>query len=178
MKGVVFNLLQEVVSAEYGEDTWDSLLDAAELDGAYTSLGSYPDAELGRLVVAASQALRLPADDVVRWFGRNTMPLFAERYPALFTKHANSRSLLLGLNDVIHPEVRKLYPGADTPEFAYDASSPDTLLMEYRSERRLCAFAEGLIYGAGDHYGETVEIARPKCVKHGDGFCVLAITPR
>ena len=178
MKGIVFNLLQEVVSAEHGEDTWDSLLDAAELDGSYTSLGSYPDEELGRLVVAASEALNVPADDVVRWFGRQTMPLFVDRYPTLFVKHQNSRSLLLGLNDVIHPEVKKLYPGADTPEFAYDTSSPQTLVMEYRSQRRLCAFAEGLIHGAADHYGETVDIARPKCIKHGDDVCLLAITPR
>ena len=30
MKGIVFNLLEEVVRREYGEDTWDSLLEAAK----------------------------------------------------------------------------------------------------------------------------------------------------
>ena len=38
MKGIVFNLLEEVVTEAYGADAWDSLLDAAGLDGAYTSL--------------------------------------------------------------------------------------------------------------------------------------------
>ncbi len=54
MKGIIFNLVEEVVRNRYGEDTWDELLDAAGLDGAYTSLGSYPDEELLRLVAAAA----------------------------------------------------------------------------------------------------------------------------
>jgi hypothetical protein len=38
VKGIVYNLLEEVVSAEHGEDTWDVLVDAAGVDGIYTSL--------------------------------------------------------------------------------------------------------------------------------------------
>ncbi|MHB2000150.1 MAG: heme NO-binding domain-containing protein [Solirubrobacteraceae bacterium] len=177
MKGVVFNLLEEVVSAEHGAEVWDELLVAAALDGAYTSLGSYPDEQLYALVAAASNALRSPPDDVVRWFGRRTMPLFAERYPPLFAEHGNSRSFVLGLNDVIHPEVRKLYPGAATPQFAFDASDPNRLVMEYRSRRPLCAFAEGLLHGAADHFGERIAIERPRCVKHGEKHCVLVVSP-
>jgi hypothetical protein len=80
-------------------------------------------------------------------FGRRTMPLFAQRYGKLFAAHASTRSLALALNDVIQPEVHKLYPGAVTPVFAFDTSSQSTLVMEHRSARRLCAFAEGLLHG-------------------------------
>jgi hypothetical protein len=55
----VFNMLERIVTREYGEDTWDDLLDASGLDGAYTSLGSYDDADLGKLVSAASAELRV-----------------------------------------------------------------------------------------------------------------------
>ncbi len=57
MKGVVFNLLEDAVCEHHGDDAWDALLDAAELSGVYTSLGSYSDAEMGKLVEAASRAL-------------------------------------------------------------------------------------------------------------------------
>lgn len=57
MKGIIFNLLEEVVIIHYGEDTWDRLLTATALDGAYTSLGSYPDEQIQDLVGAASQML-------------------------------------------------------------------------------------------------------------------------
>jgi len=66
MKGIVFNLLEAVVRRDYGEDTWEALLEAAAADGAYSSLGNYPDAEMMNLVGAASSALKIPADDVVR----------------------------------------------------------------------------------------------------------------
>ena len=69
MKGVIFNLAEEVIVASYGEDTWDTLLDAAGLDGSYTSLGNYPDGDLFRLVDAASSHLGVPAHDVVRTLG-------------------------------------------------------------------------------------------------------------
>ena len=172
----MFNLLEQVVTSAHGDDVWDQLLDDAGVDGAYTSLGNYPDEELVALVTAASEALDTPADDVVRWFGEQTLPLFAVRYPQLFSAQSSTRSLVLNLNDVIHPEVEKLYPGASTPVFAFDTSSPETLLMEYRSSRQLCSFAEGLLLGTATHYGEQIVIEQPRCMKHGDDHCVLAIS--
>jgi len=173
MKGVVFNLLQEVVTAQYGEATWDRLLDAAQLEGAYTSLGSYPDADLEQLVEAAATALNLPGDQIVRWFGRSALPLLAERYPAFFEPHTTTRPFVLTLNEIIHPEVRKLYPGADVPVFDFDTSADDRLVIGYKSARKLCAFGEGLIEGAADHYGEQVVIEQPQCMNRGDARCVL-----
>jgi hypothetical protein len=174
VKGIIFNLLEEVVTQQLGEDTWDALLDAADLDGAYTSLGSYPDADLLALVAAASAALDKPADDVVRWFGVHAIPLLARKYPALFERHRATRPFLLTLNGIIHPEVRKLYPGADTPEFDVD-DADQALVLGYQSKRRLCALAEGLIEGAAAHFGETVRIEHPVCMKRGDAQCRLAL---
>lgn len=175
MKGIVFNLLEEIVVREHSEQTWELLLDRAGLDGAYTSLGSYPDVELMALVGAAADALGRPADEVICWFGRHALPLLAARYPALFTPHAGARSFVLTVNEIVHPEVHKLYPGAETPEFDFDASDPNRLVMEYRSARRLCAFAEGLVLGAGDHFGQTLSVAQQECMNRGDDRCLIAI---
>ena len=174
MKGVVFNLLEQLVARDYGEDAWDAILEASELDGVYTSLGSYPDEDFVRLVSAAADALAMPADDVVLWFGRNALPLFAGRYPQLFEPHVSARSFVLTLNDIIHPEVRKLYPGADVPEFDFDRRD-EILVMRYRSPRKLCSFAEGLLLGAADHYGERLTLEQPLCMKRGDAECVLEL---
>lgn len=175
MKGIIFNLLEQVVSRQYGEDAWDDLLDAAGLVGAYTSLGSYPDEDLGKLVGVASRTLSIPANDIIRWFGREALPALAESYPAFFSPHTDTRSFLLTLNDIIHPEVRKLYPGVDVPEFEFDISSDETLRMGYGSHRKLCAFAEGLIEGAAAHFGQVVSIVQPHCMLRGDESCDLDI---
>jgi len=80
MKGVVFNLLERLVARDFGEDTWDALLDASGLDGVYTSLGSYPDEHLGKLVGAASEALALPPDLAdLRRPGLNSLELLRVR---------------------------------------------------------------------------------------------------
>lgn len=176
MKGVIFNLLEQVVTDAHGESTWDALLETTGLEGSYTAVGSYPDEELIALVSAASAALDTPADDLVRWFGRASLPLLAKRYPAFFAPHDNSRAFILTLNDVIHPEVRKLFPGAYAPSFDFDTSDEHALALSYYSHRNLCSFAEGLVEGAADHYGEAALIEQSECTKRGDSRCVFHIS--
>jgi hypothetical protein len=173
MKGIIFNLAEEVVSGSHGQDTWDDVLDRAGLDGSYTSLGSYPDDELHRLVRAAAEGLEVPPADLLRQVGLGAMPLLAERFPRFFTPHRSARSFVLTLNDIIHPEVRKLYPGADAPEFGFDDSDPATLVLTYDSARKLCALAEGFLLGAAHHYRETVDLRHERCMHDGAPTCVI-----
>ncbi len=175
MKGIVFNLLEELVRRDHGEKTWDDLLDSAGLESANTSLCSYADEEMMRLVAAASAALQKPPETILRWFGRNAMPLLAEKYPSFFATQNTTRRFLLTLNDIIHPEVRKLYPGADVPVFDFDTTSPDVLLVGYKSERKLCALAQGFVEGAADRYGEDLSFEHLKCMHRGDEKCVFSI---
>jgi heme-NO-binding protein len=177
LKGIIFNVFEQLVARDRGEPAWDRLLEDSRLEGAYTSLGNYSDTDLSKLIEAGSAAWDVPADEVVRWLGREALPLFAERYPQFFDPHRTTAEFLLTLNEIIHPEVRKLYPGAGVPVFDY-AVSDHRLTMGYRSDRRLCMFGEGLIEGAAGHYGETVAIEQPTCMNRGDDSCVLEISFR
>src|SRR5438477_3791262 len=95
MKGIVFNLLEEVVLRQYGPETWDDLLDGAGAAGSYTSLGNYSDEEMHRLVVTAATTLDLTPAAVLRWFGQQAMPVLAERYPQFFDRHDSARNFIL-----------------------------------------------------------------------------------
>ncbi len=129
-----------------------------DLDGVYTSLGSYDDAEMQRLVSAAGTALSMSDDEVLRWFGQQAIPNMVKRWPDYFTAHQQTIPFLRSLNSVIHPEVRKLYAGAYCPHFDFTLPEDGSLLIGYRSPRRLCGLAHGFILGAGDHYGETLTV--------------------
>lgn len=178
MKGIIFNVLQDVVVEHHGEDAWDDLLDVAEVDGAYTAVGNYPDGELERLIAAACEARGEDAFAVTRWVGREAIPRFAQRYPRFFEAPTDARSFLRTISDIIHPEVRKLYPGASVPDFVFEGEPDGPLVMLYDSPRRLCAFAEGLILGAGDHYGEQLEPSQAACMHRGDPLCRIEIRSR
>lgn len=175
MKGIVFNLLEEAVSNDFGEATWDKLLDEADLSGAYTSLGNYPDSEVVALVDAASKALNLPTQDVLRWFGQRAIPSMVARYPVFFSSHTETRSFLLTLNNVIHPEVHKLYPGANTPMFDFGVGDDGGLIIGYSSSRKLCALAEGFMQGAAKHFQEQADITQSQCMHEGASKCVLHV---
>ena len=172
MKGIVFNLLEEVVTNEIGADTWDTLLDDAGLEGAYTSLGSYGDDEVLALVAAASQRLDMPPQAVLRWFGQRAIRILADRYPQFFARHESTIPFILTLNEIIHPEVRKLYPGADVPDFRFESLNDDGLVMEYVSARRMCGLALGMIEGAARHYGEQANVDEVQCMHRGASSCV------
>lgn len=177
MKGIIFNLLEEVVAAHAGEDAWDRLLEAVHADGAYTSLGNYPDEEFAKLISALSGKNGRSDRDTLKWFGQLSMPFLARRYPEFFEPYKNLRSFLLSLNDVIHAEVRKLYPGADVPMFEFEtpagSAGHDTLIIHYRSKRRLCLLAEGFIVGASERFGEQVTVTQPHCMLEGADACAL-----
>ena len=176
MKAVIFNLLEEVIVDAHGEQTWEDVLDLAGLDGVYTSLGNYDDAEIMHIVSAVSSHLSVTDDDALRWFGQRAIPGMAERWPHFFTPHRRAVELLRTLNDVIHPEVRKLYSGTDCPHFNFPSSTDASLVIGYRSPRKLCRLAHGFILGVGDHFGETLRVNHLECMHEGSDRCLLAVT--
>jgi hypothetical protein len=173
VKGIIFNLVEDVVSKAHGERVWDQLLTDADLDGGYTSMGDYPDEELYALVGAASKALDLPADDVIRTLGHGAALGLAGQYPQFFTPHRRTRDLVLTLNDVIHAEVRKIHRRADPPEFVFTDVGDAELLMEYRSRRGLCTLADGMLGGAAAYFGERATVTHEQCTHRGDEVCLL-----
>lgn len=158
MKGVIFNAVEEAVITLYSDDVWDDLLDAAGLDGDYTSLGSYPDAHLEALVGAAVEMTGIDAVELIKVLGRHSFPHLADRYPELVDDSSGTHEFLRRVNDIIHPEVLKLHPDARPPRFSFEDRDDGVLRMTYESERRLGVLAQGLIYGAADRFGEDVTV--------------------
>ena len=61
MKGIIFNLLEEVVSTQLGEDAWDAILDSAGVEGAFYRNLEHRFRRLGRAAVRpAADSRRKP----------------------------------------------------------------------------------------------------------------------
>jgi hypothetical protein len=175
VKGVVFNIVQEVVEEHLGQDVWDDAVDRADVDGAYTSLGNYPDADLEQLVGSLSDLSQLSHNDVLVFAGRHGFRQLADRHPDLVAPYSGWRGVVEHLDDIIHPEVAKIYPDTDTPSFTTFAQPDGSVHMVYESRRQLCSLAEGLVLGLGDWFRCTLEVSHVECVRMGDPSCTLSV---
>ena len=177
MKGIVFNILEEMVIEKCGMAAWNELLETAlpDEDGAFTAGKSYPDENLFALVHAASAKLETPAEQIISGFGEYMFGELAKRYPIFIEQAPDLKTFLLSVDQVIHTEVRKLYDDPNLPSFEYTQLDSGALLMEYRSPRKLCILAEGLIRGAAHHYQTPITLSHPTCMHTGSDHCDLIV---
>lgn len=175
MKGVVFNVFEDAVRRVHGDVVWDDILDRAGLQGAYTSLDTYSDCDLMRLVTAAADILNVGEDELVEWLGVEAAGIFFRRYPGFFAPYKTTAAFVAALNDIIHPEVKKLYPAAETPHFEIEMRPGNVLVMHYHSRRSLCRLAAGLVVGSAPRFGECATVQHTACKRDGDDHCILLI---
>ena len=176
MKGIVMNILAEMVETQLGLEEWNAVLDEADESGIYTSTALYDDVRLLKLVGVISTRNDIPANDLVFAFGQYMFPAFYHRYPELIDGHANMLDFLESLDGVIHVEVVKLYPGAITPGFEPDRRSSKVLHLKYESDRNLCRLAEGLIDGAAKHFDHNYTLVHEPCAHRGADHCGILVS--
>ena len=157
MKGIVFTEFLDMVETTWSLDMVDKLIEKAGVAGAYTAVGTYPHGEMVALVRALSAETDTPVPDLIRSFGGHLFSRFALAYPRFFQGVADGFTFLAGIEDVIHAEVRKLYPDAQLPSFEIQRL-PDGLAMAYFSEHPFSDLAHGLIEGCLRHFGEQASV--------------------
>jgi predicted hydrocarbon binding protein len=176
MKGVVFNIFSDLVTEQFGLDTWDQLIERTKpgSDAIYTSGNVYPDEELVAYVTELSAITGAAAPDLIRAFGTFMMHRFKSIHPEFLHGH-DAKSFLASVHDVIHVEVKKLHPDSLLPTFTYEDTGDNELTMVYSSQRKLCKLAEGLIDGVAQVYGQNIAIDHPQCMHDGASSCRLEL---
>ena len=175
MKGIAFTLFNELVESKFGLPVWDRMLKRTGDDGVFTTAGNYADNRMLKLVSALSEHTGVAADSLVRTFGEFMFAGFVRTYPTFFQTDQTAKELLKSVDGIIHVEVKKLFPKASLPKFEYEDPSEDRLVMIYRSERKMCALAEGLFDGAAKHFRTKIEYRQSKCLLQGDDHCRFEI---
>ncbi len=169
MKGIVFTEFLDMVEAKFGYEVVDQIISESNLesDGIYTSIGTYPHSEVVSLLMNLSSEVKIDPSILLKEFGKYLFDAFLSSYPQFFTAVDNSFAFLHSIDNHIHVEVLKLYPDATLPSFQSEEIEDGTMIMTYKSERKMAGLAEGLIERSILHYDEKCSIQSEKMNEEG-----------
>jgi hypothetical protein len=172
MHGVILTELKKYVKARLGDEAWDTLREAAGLEGRiYLPVQAYPDDEAVALVAAASRLTGLRATEILEDYGRFIVPDLLQLYRGLLRPEWTSLDLIEHVEDTIHRAVRLHNTGATPPELVCSRPAPDRIEILYQSPRRMCSVGKGIILGIAEAFGETVEVVEDVCMLDGHPHC-------
>jgi len=176
MHGLIFVTWEKYLTERFEGSVMGRYREAIGETPATSPLASrvYDDATLLAGVGAASRITGMPADRLLREFGRYfiTNGLTRHLCAYLLTQVHGARDLLLAMRDA-HEQMSRLPDGLTPPLFQY-AALPNTsngLILIYDSPRKLCAVLMGAVEGAAERYDEQVYIVERTCMKRGDMVC-------
>lgn len=166
MKGMVFTELVEFVENQFGFEVADAMLEASMLEekGAYTQAANYSFEELVAIVSRLSELTKIPMGDLIETYGRHLFGQIVKLYPPMVANFSSCLPFIAEVDTFIHPQVKKLYPDADLPSFEVIALSENELVIDYTSNKPLMPLARGLMLGAADHFGETIDISEDNSI--------------
>lgn len=180
MHGLVFVTWEKYLAERFGTSTLSDYRRRIGESPSDTPLTSrvYDDALLLAGVAAAHDLTRIPVDTLLYEYGRYFIinGLTSRLCSYLLSQVGNARDLLLTMSRA-HAQMAHASKDIMPPLFGYDAMPGDAsgLYMYYDSPRQLCDLLRGAIVGAGERYGERVQVVEESCMKHGAQVCAFAI---
>lgn len=177
MHGIIMNQFRRFVIDRLGRDAWPELTRAAEvpLPDEPLTLGTiYPDEYLAALLPVASRTTGIPVEALLEDFGVYLAPTLLRVYEPLILSHWRALDVIENTEQVIHTVVRLQNPGASPPFLQARRVSPDEVVVDYTSPRRLCAVAKGIGRGMGQEFGEEIVASEVECMYRGNPCCRLS----
>lgn len=161
MYGLVNRGVEDMARSAGGQALWDRIRTAAGVDDEiFLAMKSYPDEITYRLVDAASAELDLPAEEILRLFGRHWIVYTAqEGYGPLLAMGGRTLPSFLRNLDAMHVRVATEMPELRPPSFVVTEIDDHLLRVDYRSHRDgLAPMVVGLLEGLGELFDTPVAI--------------------
>ena len=176
MHGLIHIELERFGRAALGDETWAQVARDAGVGGkVYLPSAGYDDGEVLALVVAASKAAGSGPQALLEQFGEALVPTLLTTFGDLIHAEWRTLDLIANTEELIHTALRASDPSAQPPLLRTTPRPPDSLVVLYGSERRMCGVAKGIIRGVATHYGETVEVTEESCMLVGDSVCSIVV---
>uniref|UniRef100_A0A8C3UKM6 guanylate cyclase n=1 Tax=Catharus ustulatus TaxID=91951 RepID=A0A8C3UKM6_CATUS len=150
MYGFINTCLKSLVVEKYGEETWEKLRLQAGVQDSFLTFEVYKDEITMQLVDKACKVLGVPADLVLREFGKYFFE-FCKRSGydhMLRTLGGNLYEFIENL-DALHSYLSLSYQEMNAPSFRVEKNEDGSMHLHYYSDRRgLCHIVPGIIGAA------------------------------
>ncbi|MGQ0537133.1 MAG: heme NO-binding domain-containing protein [Methanobacteriota archaeon] len=176
MHGLIFAELKKFVVDRYGAAAWNQLATEAGAAGKiFLPNQAYPDAELLPLLGTAAKLTGRSQDEILEDFGEFIAPDLLKLYGLQLNPQWKTLDLVENTESIIHRLVRARDPAASPPKIVCRREATDRAVMVYRSQRKLCSVAKGIVKGVAKTYGEEVRLSESTCMNHGGTQCEIQI---
>ena len=169
MKGIVFTEFLELVENKFGLEMVDTIILNSNLksNGVYTSVGTYSFSEMLQLLTHLSEKTGISIDDLLLIYAEHFFEVLKNNYPELLNAYTDPMELISSIENHIHVEVKKIYPGAELPSFEIKEKTANSLIMIYRSSRAMHHFGLGLMKKTFEYFNVSSEIKLKKLNPQG-----------
>jgi len=161
MYGIVNQSIQDLVTENFGADTWQKIKKKSKVQhDSFLNNETYDDSITYELAGATAEVLGISVYDVLVTFGEYwVLKTGKEKYGALMKSGgANLEQFLTNLPN-FHSRVMLMYPNLTPPEFKVSDIKEKQLHLHYYSQREgLMGFVIGLIQGLGKLFETEVTV--------------------
>jgi predicted hydrocarbon binding protein len=177
MHGVLFKGLKDFVVEFFDRETWYEVREEAGVGlEVYLPVNTYPDQELGALVMATAEVTDRRVSHVLEAFGWSVASNLLETYGDRLDPAWSAFDVVARAETDVHEVLRSHNENLDPPNLVCHREGTSRVVVEYRSDRGLCPLAKGLIRGIGDYYDTDLAVREPNCMYDGDEHCEFVVT--
>lgn len=158
MKGIIFSELLEMTEEVFGFEVLEKVVSSLPHRGIYVAGGYYPHAELIHILSVLAKEVASSPEKLMHDHGKRLFGILIGQSPHFADGQTNSLDLIASVDEVIHVEVKKLYPEAVLPRLEVVLRSAKQLKLDYTSPHQMEHFALGLMRGCAAHFGDELSI--------------------
>lgn len=184
MHGIIFSSLRSFVIQKTKPENWTEILDSAGIPThtMFMPIKTYPDADLLKIIGAASENFKTSVPKFLESFGEYLIQDLIKFYHSWIKPEWSALDFFTNVECVMHTAARAIsvVPGQEPtpPELVVERIAPNQIKLIYKSPRKLCHLAKGLIQGVSQYYHEEFNIVETSCMHSGGAVCCFQVTSK
>ncbi|WP_137291096.1 heme NO-binding domain-containing protein [Natronorubrum halophilum] len=180
MHGIIHKTLKEYVVAKTDAETWEMIVDRADLEPTlYLPISSYDDHEIDRILETLSSMAVQNGRQIERDFGRTLAPELLTTFNAHLRDDWDLFDVLEHLESITDG-VGAATNANSLPTVSGTRVSAERVRVTYRTDRErvYCGLAQGILEGLADAFDGETTVTETACVHDGDETCAFRVERR